>query len=681
MRITGLATGMDIDEIVTSTMKAYRIKIDQQKQKKDILEIKQQLYRDLINDSRELYNKYFDVTKSDSILLSKNWSTVKFQSSNDGVVTVTGGSDAKAANYTITGTAATAAKLTMTETLTSGSEIEINGKKFTLTGDTQKAIADNLNKSLKDAGMNVSVRYTDFAGNESTGNKSGFIFESTVLGPNSSFTIGGSFATVGTSKTGENATGATLSGFTVQNLKDANGQLVINGEVVDIPEIMNDIYVNSDIEKILQEKLADKKLTVKIDETGNMTFSSTELGEGVNSIDLTINGISGTFAKGTNATPSAVTLSPSEIAGKNISVNGKVIDMSKAGTMDTVQFLNEEFTKQSIGATAELKDGNIVITSKGTGTSSALDIKAASSTDATSGFKASSVGTNANLVIKDANGGVYVHDGNSNTITLDGVTFKVTGDIPSEGVKITGTNDTENVKKKIVDFVNDYNKLMEKLNKLTMEKKAKDYDPLTDEQKKEMSEDEIKLWNEKVKQGQLYKDSDVTRIANSMKEAMRTLVDGVSGGLEKFGIVPVSDYQGTLNGTFTIDDTKLTAALENNPEEVMNLFISTPSSEEGLTEAEKNRQTGVAQRLKNILYNETVTVSSSLIKKAGVLGTSTATNNDLSKSIQEYERKMEDMETDFTRREQLLYSKWATIETMMNNLNTQQSYLTSQLGL
>lgn len=680
MRITGLATGMDIDEIVKSTMKSYRIKIDEQKQKKDILEIKQQLYRDLINDSRELYNKYFDVTKNDSILLSKNWSTVKFQSSNDSVVTVTGGSDAKSGNYTITGTAATAAKLTMTETLTSGSEIEINGKKFTLTGDSQKAIADNLNKSLKDAGINVSVKYTDFAGTESTGNKSGFVFESTVLGPNASFTIGGNFIDATNNKTGENATGATLSGFTVKDLKDVNGQLVINGEVIDIPEIMNDTYVNSDIEKILQEKLADKKLTVKIDEAGNMTFSSTELGTGVKDIDLKINGISGTFKPGTDATASVCTLSPSEIAGKTISINGKVIDMSKIGSKDTIQFLNEEFSKQNIGATAELKDGNIVITSKGTGTASALDVKIASSTDATAGFKTSSVGTNANIVIKDGNGGVYLHEGNSNSITLDGITFKITGDIPSEGIKITGKNDTENVKKQIVAFVNDYNTLMEKLNKLTMEKRAKNYNPLTDEQKKEMSEEEIKLWNEKVKQGQLYKDSDVTRIANSMKEAMRTLVDGVGGGLEKFGIVPVADYQGTKNGTFTIDDTKLTAALENNPEEVMNLFISTPPADDSLSEAEKNSKTGVAQRLKNILYNETVTVSSSLIKKAGVLGTSTASNNDLTKSIEKYERKMEDMEKDFTRREQLLYSKWATVETMMNNLNTQQNYLLSQLG-
>jgi len=181
--------------------------------------------------------------------------------------------------------------------------------------------------------------------------------------------------------------------------------------------------------------------------------------------------------------------------------------------------------------------------------------------------------------------------------------------------------------------------------------------------------------------GQLYKDSDVSRIANSMKSAMRGLVSGVDGNLEKFGIKPVSDYQGTKNGTYTIDETKLTEALENNSEEVMKLFINTPPSVEGMSDQEKFSNTGIAQRLKSILYNETVTTSSVLIKKAGVEGSASVANNELTKSIEKYEKKMVDMEKDFSRREQQLYSKWATIESMMNKLNSQQSYLMSQLGM
>lgn len=490
MRITGLATGLDMDQLVKETMQPYRIRIQQQQQKKEITEIKQQLYRDVIKESRELYNKYFDVAKTDSLLLSKNWGTTKFISSNENVLTVTSSSDAKPGNYTVTGNIATAAKAIVTSDIVQDNKLTINGKEFTLKGDTDILKAENLNKELKVAGINVAVRYSDFAGTEA-GNKSGFIFESTVLGNGSAFTIGG--------------------------------------------------------------------------------------------------------------TKTPVT---------------------------TIQ------------------------------------------------------GRDAAITIKDGKGGVYTHTRNSNTLTLDGVTFKFTGEIPKDStINVNGKTDVTEVKDKVVNFINDYNKLMEKLNTLTTEKRNRNYMPLTDEQKKEMSESEVELWEKQVKKGQLYKDSDVSRIANAMKSAMKGLVEGVDGYLEKFGIKPVSDYQGTKNGTYTIDETKLTEALENNSEEVMKLFISSPTSVEGMTDQEKNSKMGIAQRLKTTLYNETVTVVSSLIKKAGIEGSATVVNNELTKSIEKYEQKMEDLEKDFSRREQQLYSKWATIESMMNSLNSQQSYLMSQLGM
>lgn len=172
MRITGLATGLDMDQIVKDSMKPYRIKIDRKGQDKEILEIKQKLYREVIKDSRELYNKYFDVTKTDSILLSKNWATTRFTSSNENVVTVTGGSDAKPGSYTITGTTAKAAKTVLSIGINKDDKISINGNEFILKGDTEKDRALNLNKELKEAGINVSVRYSDFAGSES-GNAKG----------------------------------------------------------------------------------------------------------------------------------------------------------------------------------------------------------------------------------------------------------------------------------------------------------------------------------------------------------------------------------------------------------------------------------------------------------------------------------------------------------------------------
>ncbi len=694
MRITGLATGLDMDQLVKETMQPYRIKIQQQQQKKEITEIKQQLYRDVINESRELYNKYFDVAKTDSLLLSKNWSTVKFISSNENVLTVTSSSDAKPGNYTVTGNTATAAKATVTSDMIIDNKVLINGKEFTLKGDTEKLKAENLNKELQTAGMNVAVRYSDFAGTTTTGNQSGFIFESTVLGKDSTFTINGTSSSVGTIENGIDATAATVTGFKVSDFKyDANNTVTLTVDGNDVSIDISGASIKKDgadeidnekLKNVLNEKLKDYKLSAEVSESGEITFKSTVLGElGDNAkFSLEVNKKAGIFKNGENAKSATNTLDKSQIGGidsKTISINGKAfnVDFSKAEPGKEEEYLNNLLKQQNINVTAKIgADNKITFKSNVAGANGKVDISILNG-----GAIIPSQGTDASLTIKDDRGGVYTHTGISNTLTLDGVTFKFTGEIPTEGISVNGKNDVTAVKDKVVNFINDYNKLMEKLNTLTTEKRNRNYMPLTDEQKKEMSENEIKLWDERVKKGQLYKDSDVSRIANSMKSAMRGLVEGVDGNLKSFGIEPVADYQGTKNGTYTIDETKLTEALENNSEEVMKLFINTPPSVEGMSDQEKYNRSGIAQRIKSIIYNETVTTSSVLIKKAGVEGSASVANNELTKSIEKYERKMVDMEKDFSRREQQLYSKWATIESMMNKLNSQQSYLMSQLGM
>lgn len=685
MRITGLATGLDMDQIVKDSMKPYRLKIDRKGQDKEILEIKQKLYREVIKDSREVYNNYFDVTKSDSILLSKNWATTKFTSSNEDLLTVTGGSDVKPGGYTITGTTAKAAKAVLTSGINKDDKININGKEFTLDGDTEKDRATNLNKELKEAGINVSVRYSYFAGTEvgEEKNKKGFVFESTVLGKDSTFIIGGTFKNEGAINRGINVTAATVTGsdFTIDGLKTAGGKIFIKGEEISID--IDDTLVYSDIEKLLQSKIKDKNLTAEVDDNGEITFSSTVLGSGVEDPEIFINGKGGTFVKGIDATSTTNTLDINSIKDRKISVNGNMIDLTdKNDSSDILKHLNKVLKDQNTNVTASINDaGNIVLTSNRLGADYDINLNVMDKDKSLGNVIEPSIGRDAEIIFNDNNGGVYTHKGNSNSVTLDGVTFKFSGEIPSEGITVNGKTNVTDIKDKLVAFINDYNTLIEKLNTLTMEKRNRNFDPLTADQKSEMSENEIKLWNEKVEKGQLSRDSDIIRITNSLKQAMRTFVEGSGLNLEKIGIKASEDYQGTKNGTFTIDETKLIKALEENTEEVMNLFIKSKPTTEGLSDSKKYAQTGLMQRVKDILYKESVTVSAPLMNKAGLEGSSTAYTNELTKAIEKYEQKMKDMETDFTRREQALYSKYATLETMMNKYNSQQSYLTQQLGL
>lgn len=695
MRITGLATGLDMDQLVTDSMKPYRIKIDKKGQDKEILEIKQKLYREVIKDSRELYNKYFDITKSDSLLLSKNWTTTKFKSSNEDVVTVTGGGEAKPDNYTITGNIAKSSKISIAASEILDDKITINGKEFTLSGDTQKEKASNLTNDLKKAGINVKVSYTDFAGNGTT-NASGFILESTILGKDSNFVIGaGATITTMTATSAQNyeaATAATITGFNTGNFNvnaDNIIKITVNNEVKTITIQGSDIKneegsIDKDkLKNVLNNTLKEYNLETTIDEAGGITFKSTKLGN-IDDPELTINGVSkvDNFTPGKDEVKASKTFSLT--GNEKITINGVLVDLSlKSGDAPTtVGYLNKVLKEQNLNMVvneSETEPGKFTFTSNNIGENAKINI---SLLTIGSGTKTSQGGIDANIIFTNSKGGVYTHTGTSNNVTLDGVNFKFTGDIPENTtININGKVDVTETKDKLVKFINDYNTLIEKLNKLTTEKRNRNFDPLTVDQKKEMSEDEIKLWNERVEKGQLSRDTDLTRIGNNLKNSMRTLVDGSGLSLEKIGIKPVSDYQGTKNGTFTIDENTLTKALEENSEEVMNLFTKSKPTDENLSNSQKYSKTGIMQRIKDVLYNETMTSTSNFLKKVGYEGTVTAYNNALTKSIQEYERKMSDMEIDFARREQALYSKYSTLETMMNKYNSQQSYLMQQLGM
>ena len=87
-RITGLASGVDIDELVKSELSAYKSKITTQQQKKDTLLIQQEMYRDVINQGSDFYDKYLDISKTgDNLLSSSAFATTVFTSTNENAVT------------------------------------------------------------------------------------------------------------------------------------------------------------------------------------------------------------------------------------------------------------------------------------------------------------------------------------------------------------------------------------------------------------------------------------------------------------------------------------------------------------------------------------------------------------------------------------------------------------------
>lgn len=674
-RITGLATGLDVDTLVKQTMQAYQTKIDTQQQKKDVLEIKQQLYRDVIKEAQELYNKHFDVLKEGSLIKSSTWQSVKFTSSNSNL-TVTGTSSAKIGNYTIEkgSTIAKAATITKTESEL-GDKITINGQEFSVTGSTTKEKADNLNTALTKAGINVTVKYTNFAGNSE--NKEAFVFESKTLGKDSGFAIGGTKTTLPISQ-GKDAIGAKITGLTVYDLKskavDNKVSFTINNKDFTI-DIANG-STNKEVESILNDKLKESGYTSSIDDLGRITLTTTATGKGQIEINsITIEGVSKkvTFQDGENSTvPEAIDITSyiNESNGQ-ILINGVVIDLSNKNSLDDkVNYINEVLQKNNITINAKIAEGNkITLESNVEGSSSKIEFSQITENEIVTG-------EDANIIVNNGSG-TYTYTYNSNTFSLDGITFKFTGEIPTDGISVTSKQDSSEIVDNIKKYIEDYNSLIEKINTLTSEKRDRDYQPLTDAQKEEMSENEIELWEAKVKKGQLRRDSDLMRISNALKQGMRSMVSGSGLSLEDIGIESVQDYGGTKDGTFKIDETTLKEAIENNTENVAKLFTQSSTS----TTSDAYNQKGIMIRLKETLYDETVSSKSILSKKVGFEGTTTVSNNTLTKQMEEYQKKIDDMEELFDDKEQALYTKYSKLETIINNYNNQMTYLSQSLGL
>ncbi len=99
VRIPGLATGMDTDRIIKDMLTGQQNKIDKVKQKEQTIKWQQETYRDIIKDVKGLSDKYFTATSKDYILGSKNFSTLKVNSSNSSVVSATAGAGASDINY------------------------------------------------------------------------------------------------------------------------------------------------------------------------------------------------------------------------------------------------------------------------------------------------------------------------------------------------------------------------------------------------------------------------------------------------------------------------------------------------------------------------------------------------------------------------------------------------------
>ena len=276
----------------------------------------------------------------------------------------------------------------------------------------------------------------------------------------------------------------------------------------------------------------------------------------------------------------------------------------------------------------------------------------------------------------------------SNSVTVDGITYTLKK-VTSEEAIVDVAQEVDSISETISSFVEEYNALIEKTNLELNADYDYDYPPLTDDQKDEMTDDEIADWEETAKTGVLENDALLRNLQTKLRTSLIDSVSGVNTYLIKIGIT-TEEY--TSQGKLIVDEATLKQAIQDNPEDVMNLFCQQSSSYSGtLTVRTLNAEErkvryqdeGIAYRFYDIIQDNIGTTGNSqgnkglLLEKAGLEGDSSETDNTLSAYIDDYQDRIDTEEERLDDLEEYYYAKFTTMETYISTMSTQLASFSS----
>jgi flagellar hook-associated protein 2 len=277
-------------------------------------------------------------------------------------------------------------------------------------------------------------------------------------------------------------------------------------------------------------------------------------------------------------------------------------------------------------------------------------------------------GTNAEIKV---NGQIV--SSTSNVFTISGTEIEVLA-TTTEPTKISITSEPEELVTKIKDFIADYNGLVSTITSIIKEKADEDteYPPLSDEQKAEMTTEEIEKWEVEAKKGILRNDSTLNTILTQMRSILYEGVGDSGISLYSIGITTVSYLNGAdKNGHLEItadNEEKLRQAIINNPDGVRELF----------TKAE----TGYAAKL-DAAIDRAINTSSDP-KKRGTLitlaGTTTLTANNassLDSKISSYDDRITALKQQLENEYDRYWKQFSALETALARMSSQSSWLSS----
>lgn len=276
-------------------------------------------------------------------------------------------------------------------------------------------------------------------------------------------------------------------------------------------------------------------------------------------------------------------------------------------------------------------------------------------------------GSNAVILLNGAK-----FESKTNTFEVNGLTYTVNATTAeNEEVTITTEDDTDGIYDMVKNFLKTYNELINEMDKLYNADSASDYEPLTDDEKAEMSDDAIEKWENKIKESILRKDSTLSTVSSAMKEIMAssvTMSDGSKMYLSQFGIETLSYFTAPENekNAYHIDGDPDDSSTSGNADKLKTM-IATDSETvvEFFTNLSRNLYSKIGDLMKRTDYSSAYTVYNDKSMKEEY--------DDYTTEIAELEEKLQDYEDKW-------YSKFSAMETALAKMQSNANAVTSLLG-
>ena len=277
-------------------------------------------------------------------------------------------------------------------------------------------------------------------------------------------------------------------------------------------------------------------------------------------------------------------------------------------------------------------------------------------------------GTDAKIKL---NGVEYTSSSNSFSVNGLNLTVQgVTGDGDNNAVTITTNTDTQGIYDKVKDFLTQYNSLINEMTSLFNAPTAKGYEPLSDEEKKAMSEKEVEQWEQKIKDSLLRRDESLESVLSAMTSSMSqgVEIDGKKYYLSSFGINTMSYLNAPANqqNAYHIDGDPDDATSAGRPDKLMAAINSDPDA-----------VVGFMQKLATNLYD----AIDEKMKATSLRSAYTVYNDkEMASEYSDYTNIIKKWEERLQKQEDYYYKKFAAMETALSKINSQAGAFGNMLG-